>query len=57
MNDMFEMIYRDRSIDIAKSMLKDRVTVEFIARHTGLDENTVRELQLESEREPEGAIA
>jgi hypothetical protein len=47
MTDLAEMIIEDKLIEIAKGMLKDMVSIEFVSRHTGLDETTVRELQLE----------
>jgi len=35
----------DEKMKIAKSMLKDKVTIEFVSRHTGLDEDTVQKLK------------
>ena len=35
----------DEKMEIARSMLKDRVSIDFVSRHTGLDESTVREIQ------------
>ena len=32
----------DEKMAIAKSMLTDKVTIEFVSRHTGLDESTVQ---------------
>jgi len=40
---------KDVKIEVAKSMLKDKVTIEFVSRHTGLDEAAVKELQAELE--------
>jgi hypothetical protein len=47
MTDLAEMIIGDKLIEIAKGMLKDKVSIDFVSRHTGLDESTVRELQTE----------
>jgi len=41
------MFVMDELKAVAKSMLRDRVTIEFVVRHTGLDEATVKELQEE----------
>jgi len=47
MFDMVDMILVKGAKDIAKSMLTDRVSIEFVARHTGLDEESVRKLKEE----------
>ena len=51
MSDMGTLLVKDRNMEIAKSMLKDRVSVEFVARHTGLDEETVQQLKDELDNE------
>ena len=47
MTDLAVMLMDDKAIEIAKSMLKDKVTIEFVARHTGLDVSTVEKLKME----------
>jgi len=49
MFDLVDMIIINKTKDIARSMLADRVTIEFVMRHTGLDEETVRKLKDEME--------
>ena len=49
MADLFEMIEKRNLKKVARSMLQDRVTVDFVVRHTALDEETVRELKDEIE--------
>jgi len=43
-----EMIAHDRDIEIAKNMLRDGMGISAISRYTGLDEETIRNLQLET---------
>jgi|GEM_PF-2837762 len=49
MTDLFawlaEEVIMDEKMAIAKSMLTDKVTIEFVSRHTGLDEATVQKLK------------
>ena len=45
------MFVMDELKAVAKSMLRDRVTIDFVVRHTGLDESTVREIQEELNNE------
>jgi hypothetical protein len=47
MTDLAEMIIEDKLVEIARGMLKDKVSIDFVSRHTGLDETTVRDLQAE----------
>ena len=42
---------KDKSMEIAKGMLKDKVSVDFVMRHTHLDESTIRQLQKEIDNE------
>ena len=51
MTDIGTMLVSERSAEIAKSMLRDKVTVEFVSRHTGLDMDTVQQLKNELESE------
>ena len=55
MTDLGTMLVMDtvseRNIEIAKSMLRDRVSVEFVSRHTGLDVDTVQKLKDELDSE------
>lgn len=51
MTDLGTMLVIDERMEIAKSMLKDRVSIEFIVRHTGLDENIIKQLQTELNNE------
>ena len=41
----------DEKMEIARSMLKDKVSIDFVSRHTGLDESTVRGIQEELNNE------
>jgi hypothetical protein len=55
MCDLLERYVEDRFdekfSEVAKSMLRDKCTVEFAARHTGLDIETVQRLKEELESE------
>jgi len=51
MTEIGVMIAMDELKAVAKSMLRDRVTIDFVVRHTGLDESTVREIQEELNNE------
>ena len=51
MTDLGTMLVSERSAEIAKSMLRDRVNVEFVSRHTGLDVETVQQLKDELDSE------
>jgi len=39
------MFVMDERTEIARSMLRDKVSIEFVSRHTGLDESSVRKIQ------------
>jgi len=51
MSDMGTLLVKSKSMEIAKSMLKDRASIEFVARHTGFDEETVQQLKDELDNE------
>jgi len=57
MGDLFEMIEKRNLKKIARSMLQDRVTIDFVVRHTELDEETVRKLKEEMENDATLAVA
>ena len=45
-----QMIARDRDIELAKNLLRENLSVEFVSRVTGLDESTVSDLKIEMEK-------
>ena len=44
---LIEDAIEDEKIEITKSMLKDKISIEFISRHIGLDESTIRQVEKE----------
>ena len=51
MTDLGTLLVSERNTEIAKSMLRDKVSVEFVSRHTGLDVATVQQLKDELDNE------
>ena len=55
MTDLGVMLVMDaleeREIERAKGMLREKVSIEFASRHTGLDESTIRQLKEELDNE------